>query len=88
MLGILQNHHIGPACSFCHVVLSSELFNVVPKDKPEEQAWIEKVPIGKEERYYLSVSLKCSSRLSCQIKVSKEMDGGVIYVSVVPSGDV
>ena len=43
---------LGPSCNFCHVVLSRELNEIVPKAKPEEQAWIEKVPIGKCDRYY------------------------------------
>ena len=60
----------GPSCSFCHVVLSRELYEVVPKPCPEEQTFIDKVPIGKNER----------SRLACQINVTKEMDGGVVFV--------
>ena len=60
----------GPSCNFCHVVLSRELNEIVPKAKPEEQAWIEKVPIGKCDR----------SPISRQITVTKEMDGGAIYI--------
>lgn len=79
-LVILVVTFLGPSCSFCHVVLSRELNEIVPKAKPEEQAWIEKVPIGKCDRYFLCIFIMYSSRLSCQITVTKEMDGGAIYV--------
>ncbi|KAK8832415.1 hypothetical protein WA577_002890 [Blastocystis sp. JDR] len=60
----------GPSCSFCHVVLSRELSEVVPKPCAEEETFIEKIPIGKTER----------SRLACQISVTKEMNGGVVFI--------
>ena len=60
----------GPACSFCHVVPSIELSPLLEKPTPEEQEFIEKVPIGKTSR----------SRLACQIPVTKEMNGGIFFI--------
>lgn len=34
------------------MVLSRELYEVVPKPCPEEQTFIDKVPIGKNERLW------------------------------------
>ncbi|KAK8801811.1 hypothetical protein WA538_005647 [Blastocystis sp. DL] len=60
----------GPSCSFCHVVPSIELSKVLPAPEENEKVFIEKVPIGKTER----------SRLACQVKVTKEMEGGVFFI--------
>ena len=62
------------------MVLSRELFEVVPKPCAEEQTFIEKVPIGKNERQEQWSEVICRSRLACQINVTKEMNGGVVFV--------
>lgn len=71
---------LGPACSFCHVVPSIELSPLLEKPTPEEQEFIEKVPIGKTSRFRQFFYVTNSSRLACQIPVTKEMNGGIFFV--------
>ena len=44
---------LGPSCSFCQVVPSIELSKVLPDPEENEKVFIEKVPIGKTERFAL-----------------------------------
>ena len=71
---------LGPSCSFCHVVPSIELSKVLPAPEENEKVFIEKVPIGKTERCVLCFAFTFSSHLACQVKVTKEMEGGVFFV--------
>ena len=60
------------ACSTCHVVLEQEVFDSL--DPPEEE---------EEDMLDLAFDLQDTSRLGCQIKVTKELDG---MVATIPSG--
>lgn len=71
---------LGPSCAFCHVVPSLELSKVLEKPTAQELEFIEKVPIGKTPRFVLEWFLIASSRLACQVPVTKEMNGGVFFV--------
>ncbi|CAB3984464.1 adrenodoxin, mitochondrial [Paramuricea clavata] len=52
------------ACSTCHVYVKQEYFDILPE--PEE---------GEEDMLDLAPFLQENSRLSCQIILTKEMDG-------------
>lgn len=59
------------ACATCHVVLEEKIYNML--DEPEE---------AEEDMLDLAFGLTHTSRLGCQIILSKELDGMRI---VVPS---
>ncbi|VDK38849.1 unnamed protein product [Taenia asiatica] len=55
------------ACSTCHVYVNEEMFDKLPEPKDEENDMLDLAPF-----------LKPNSRLSCQIILTKELDGIVI----------
>ena len=60
------------ACSTCHVILSQEVYDSL--DPPEEE---------EEDMLDLAFDLSDTSRLGCQICITKELDG---MVAKIPSG--
>ena len=75
MEGAIQNNIPGidadcggaMACATCHVYVNEEWFNNLPQ---KEQ--------GEEDMLDMAFEPKKNSRLSCQILVSKELDGIVV----------
>mmetsp|Transcript_23686 Transcript_23686/g.69322 ORF Transcript_23686/g.69322 Transcript_23686/m.69322 type:complete len:213 (-) Transcript_23686:95-733(-) len=57
------------ACSTCHVVLSPALFGIVGPASPEEQDMLD-----------LAKGLTDTSRLGCQLAVSREFEGETIVI--------
>jgi ferredoxin len=57
------------ACSTCHVILTKELYESLPKKTEEESDMLD-----------LAWGLTDTSRLCCQIKVSKELEGAIFVV--------
>ena len=57
------------ACSTCHVILSPELYNKLPKKSEEEQDMLD-----------LAWGLEPTSRLCCQIKVTEDLKDAVFKV--------
>ena len=55
------------ACATCHVYVKEEWFNKLPKKEN-----------GEEDMLDMAFEPKKNSRLSCQILVSKEIDGIVV----------
>lgn len=60
------------ACSTCHVIVDKQYFNNMPQAIEDE-----------EEMLDLAIDLHETSRLGCQIFMSKELDGLVVRL---PSG--
>ena len=58
-------------CATCHVWIDKEWIDVVglPEDDSQEQAWLD------YER-----STRLTSRLSCQVKLTKRLDGLVVHI--------
>lgn len=54
-------------CSTCHIILSETLFNELPALEEEEEDMLD-----------LAAGLTDTSRLGCQVKVTKGMDGATI----------
>lgn len=52
------------ACCTCHVYVDEKYFDLLPEPKEEEEDMLDMAPV-----------LKPTSRLSCQITLSKELDG-------------
>ena len=59
----------GMACATCHVYVKEEWFDKLPKKED-----------GEEDILDMAFEPKKNSRLSCQLIVSDEMDGLVLYV--------
>jgi len=57
------------ACSTCHVICSKELYGKLPAKKPEEDDMLD-----------LAYGLTDTSRLCCQLKVTKELENAVFTV--------
>ncbi|CAD5226298.1 unnamed protein product [Bursaphelenchus xylophilus] len=52
------------ACCTCHVYVEQQYFDILPEPKEEEEDMLDMAPV-----------LKPTSRLSCQIILSKDLDG-------------
>ena len=52
------------SCCTCHVIIDKDLFSIVGGPNPDEEDMLD-----------LAVGLQPTSRLSCQIEVSNELDG-------------
>jgi len=59
------------ACSTCHVIVASDWFNRLPDASEEEEDMLD-----------FAANVRRTSRLSCQIELTSEMDG--LTVSVPP----
>lgn len=56
------------ACSTCHIIVQSEdLYDVLPEPEDDENDMLD-----------LAFGLTETSRLGCQVKMTKEMDGMVV----------
>ena len=77
MEGAVQNNISGidadcggsMACATCHVYVKEEWFNKMPKKED-----------GEEDMLDMAFEPKKNSRLSCQIMVSDELDGLIVYL--------
>ena len=59
----------GMACATCHVYVTEDWFDKLPKKED-----------GEEDMLDMAFEPKTNSRLSCQIVVSDEMDGLVVNI--------
>ncbi len=57
------------ACSTCHIVVSPEWYDVLPNPKEEEEDMLD-----------LAFGLTKTSRLGCQVIMTKELDGLVVHL--------
>ena len=55
------------ACSTCHIILEEKIYESIPKPKEEEDDLLD-----------LAFGLTHTSRLGCQVKATKEMEGMII----------
>jgi ferredoxin-2, mitochondrial len=51
------------ACATCHLIFEKHIYDILPEKEPEEDDMLD-----------LAMELTDTSRLGCQIKVTKEMD--------------
>ena len=59
----------GMACATCHVYVKEEWFNKLPKKED-----------GEEDMLDMAFEPKKNSRLSCQISLTKELDGITLHL--------
>ena len=52
------------ACSTCHVILPEEYYNLLPEPEDDENDMLD-----------MAFGLTDTSRLGCQVKMTKELDG-------------
>ena len=60
------------ACSTCHLILEQDVYDALPAPDEEEEDMLD-----------LAFELTDTSRLGCQIKVTKDLEG---MVAKLPSG--
>ena len=74
---------VGGTCQFCHVILKDDIFKLSPKPEIGEQMWLDKIARNKNKKCLNWKSIRCSSRLACQIRVIKEMNGTTVFVVIL-----
>jgi len=57
------------ACSTCHIILEPEIYDQLEEPSDEENDMLD-----------LAFGLKDTSRLGCQVKLTKEMDGMTVFL--------
>ena len=57
------------ACSTCHMIVDGDYFDLLPEASEDE-----------EEMLDLASGLTATSRLGCQVEVTKDLDGLVLYL--------
>ena len=62
----------GAACYFCHVIIPKSHYAALPPKRPDELSQLRKYPFPED--------MTDTSRLACQVRLSKDMDGMVVYV--------
>lgn len=55
------------ACSTCHIIVQDEVYDLLPEPEDDENDMLD-----------LAFGLTETSRLGCQVKMTKEMDGLVV----------
>lgn len=69
-------------CPFCHIVLSDSVMESVRAPESGEQMWLDKICVNRNKKWDFCVELRGSSRLACQVQVTKEMDGSTVFVGL------
>ena len=69
-------------CPFCHIVLSDSVMESVRAPESGEQMWLDKICVNRNKKWGFCVELRGSSRLACQVQVTKEMDGSTVFVGL------
>lgn len=68
------------ACSTCHVILTPEIYDLLPEPEDDENDMLD-MAFGLTDTYVFclsllnQVSILVRSRLGCQVKLTKELDG-------------
>jgi ferredoxin len=57
------------ACSTCHVILDTDIYNKLPEAKEEEEDLLD-----------LAFGLSETSRLGCQVNITKDFEGTSVYI--------
>ena len=68
-------------CKFCHVVLRDDILEAVPKPEVGEQMWLDCIAVNRNKKFAFGIYVTISSRLACQIRIVKEMDGTTVFVA-------
>lgn len=70
----------GAACSFCHVIIPQSHYPKLAPKRPDEIAQLETYPFPED--------MTNTSRLACQVKLSDDMNGMVVYIPDGPPSDI
>ena len=74
---------VGGACQFCHVILKDDICKLSRKPEIGEQMWLDKIARNKNKKCVSWKFIIYSSRLACQIRVIKEMNGTTVFVVIL-----
>ena len=70
----------GASCYFCHVIVPKSHYDLLPPKRPDEVEQLAQYPFPED--------MTDTSRLACQVVLTKEMDGMVIYIPDGPPSDL
>ena len=70
----------GANCYFCHVIVPKSHYHLLPPKRPDEAEQLANYPFAED--------MTDTSRLACQVVLTKEMDGMVVYVPDGPPSDL
>lgn len=70
----------GAQCFHCHVIIPRSHAALLPPKRPDEAEALAEYPFAED--------MTDTSRLACQVQLTKEMDGMVVYVPDGPPSDV
>lgn len=75
----------GVYCKYCHVVLEDSVMDTIKTPDVGEKLWLDHHLLNRNKKYSLVVHSKHSSRLACQVEVTRDFDGKVVFVCVFKS---
>ena len=70
----------GAHCSHCHVVIPKTHFAALPPKQADEAAFLDEYPFPED--------LTDTSRLACQVTVTKDLEDMLVYVPDGPPSDI
>lgn len=70
----------GASCAYCHVIIPKSHYHLLPARRPDEAASLAEYPFEED--------MTATSRLACQVTLTKEMEGMVVYIPDGPPSDL
>jgi len=70
----------GPQCHYCHVIIPRSHYNKLPPKQTNELERLQDYPFPED--------MTETSRLACQVKITKDMDGMLVYIPDGPPSDI
>lgn len=70
----------GAQCHYCHVIIPKAHASSLPPKRADESEQLATYPFPED--------MADTSRLACQVKVSRDMDGMIVYVPDGPPSDI
>ncbi len=70
----------GASCFYCHVIIPSSHYHMLPPKMPDEVSQLKDYPFRED--------ITETSRLGCQVTLTKDMDGMIVYVPDGPPFDL
>lgn len=70
----------GASCHYCHVIIPKSHYHLLPAKRPDEAEQLASYPFPED--------MTDTSRLACQVTLSKDMHGMLVYVPDGPPSDI
>ena len=72
-------------CAFCHIVLDDSVMQTIKAPESGEKMWLETMCMNRNKKWMNRMGIICSSRLACQVPITKEMQGTTVFVPIIRS---